>query len=165
MQTSCFFRFYRERSVSAFSTVLHWACILSQTLPLFRNPVTSRWTLVVLVTSLWGYTLFSASRTAENDFDAKYCSSRNTRSTGVCIMSHLHSFCAGDVSSGLATRMTLTWVSRGSLGEAVTGGGWAYFWFNSYAVVCVCYWVVFFETLNTSSVHWWWPLKDRNASV
>jgi hypothetical protein len=36
--------------------------------------------------------------------------------------SHMHSFCATGVRIGLATRMTLTQVSRGKLGSRITGG-------------------------------------------
>jgi hypothetical protein len=36
--------------------------------------------------------------------------------------SHLHSFCASSVSSGLATRVTLTAVSWGKLGDSITRG-------------------------------------------
>jgi hypothetical protein len=58
------------------------------------------------------------------------------------IFSHLHSFCAGGVSSGLATRVTLTRVSCGSMGESIIRG-WTCFWFNSCAVVRDCCRVTF----------------------
>jgi hypothetical protein len=38
-----------------------------------RNVVTSRCTVVLFATSLSGYALLNASRTAKNDFGAKYC--------------------------------------------------------------------------------------------
>jgi hypothetical protein len=56
--------------------------------------------------------------------------------------SHLHSFCATGVSSGLATRVTLTRVSRGRLGEFITWG-WTCFWCHFCTAVRDCYWVVF----------------------
>jgi hypothetical protein len=43
--------------------------------------------------------------------------------------SHLRHFCATGVSSGLATRVTLTRVSRGRLGVSITRG-WTCFWSN-----------------------------------
>jgi hypothetical protein len=55
--------------------------------------------------------------------------------------SHLHSFCATGVSSGLATRVTLTRVSRCSL-ESITGG-WTCFWFNFCTAVRDCCWIAF----------------------
>jgi hypothetical protein len=55
-----------------------------------------------------------ASRTAANDFDTKWCYRTNTRVNTPC--SHLHSFCATVVNSGLATKLTLTRVLRGKMG-------------------------------------------------
>jgi hypothetical protein len=43
--------------------------------------------------------------------------------------SHLHSFCTTGVSSGLATRVTSTRVSRGRLGEPITRG-WTFLCFH-----------------------------------
>jgi hypothetical protein len=51
-----------------------------QTLPVSRNFVTPRCNAVLLGTSLSGYALLNASRTAANDFYAKFCSRMNTRS-------------------------------------------------------------------------------------
>jgi hypothetical protein len=56
--------------------------------------------------------------------------------------SHLHSFCAAGVSSGLATRVTLTRVSLGRLVESITRG-WTCFWFHSCTIVRDCFWVAF----------------------
>jgi hypothetical protein len=42
-----------------------------QTLPVSRNFVTSRYSVVLFGTSLSGYALIKALRTAENDFDTK----------------------------------------------------------------------------------------------
>jgi hypothetical protein len=52
---------------------------LSQTLSVYRNLVISR-CIVLLSTSLSGYALLNASRTAENDFDEKEYLTLNTRS-------------------------------------------------------------------------------------
>jgi hypothetical protein len=86
-----------------------------QTIPVSRNFIIGRCIVVLFGTSLSGYALLNASRTAANDFDTKYCSRTNTRS-------HLHNFRATGVSSGLATRVTLTRVSRDWLGESITRG-------------------------------------------
>jgi hypothetical protein len=43
--------------------------------------------------------------------------------------SHLHSFCATGVSSGLATGVALTRAWRGRLGESITRG-WTCFWYH-----------------------------------
>jgi hypothetical protein len=51
--------------------------------------------------------------------------------------SHLHSFCATGVSSGLSTRMTLTRALRGGW-KSLFILGWTWFWFNFYTVVCDC---------------------------
>jgi hypothetical protein len=56
--------------------------------------------------------------------------------------SHLHSFCATGVSSGLATRMTFTRVLRGRLGESITRG-WTCFWFHFCTIVRDCFGVAF----------------------
>jgi hypothetical protein len=56
--------------------------------------------------------------------------------------SHLHSFSGSGVSSGLATRVTLTPVSWGRVGESVALA-WTCFWPNFYAVFCDCCWVAF----------------------
>jgi hypothetical protein len=52
----------------------------TQTVPVPQNVVTSRFIAVSLGTSLSGYALLNASRTAANDFDAKLCSRMNTGS-------------------------------------------------------------------------------------
>jgi hypothetical protein len=65
-----------------------------QTLSVSRNFVTSRCTVVFVGTSLTGYALLNASRTATNGFDAKLCSRINTRFVVNTPCSHLHSFCA-----------------------------------------------------------------------
>jgi hypothetical protein len=51
-----------------------------QTLPVSRNIVTSRCTVVLFGTSISRYALLNASRTAANDFNAKQYSRMNTRS-------------------------------------------------------------------------------------
>jgi hypothetical protein len=56
--------------------------------------------------------------------------------------SHLHSFCATGVSSGLATRVTLTRMSRGRLGESITRR-WTCFWFPFCIIVRDCCSVAF----------------------
>jgi hypothetical protein len=56
--------------------------------------------------------------------------------------SQLHSLCASHVSSGLATRVTLTRVSRGRLGESIAGG-WTCFGFHLCTVVRYFCWVAF----------------------
>jgi hypothetical protein len=66
--------------------------------------------------------------------------------------SHLHTFWSNGVSSGLATRMTLTRVSRGRLGESVTRGR-SCFWFHFCAVVRDCCWVAFC-TLSAQMPHY-----------
>jgi hypothetical protein len=53
--------------------------------------------------------------------------------------SHLYSFCASGLSSDLATRVTLTRVSRGRLGESITRG-WTCFWFHFCTIVRDCFW-------------------------
>jgi hypothetical protein len=52
--------------------------------------------------------------------------------------SHLHSYCATVMSSGLAIRVTLTWMSWRRFGESITGGGGTFFWFNFCCVVLSC---------------------------
>jgi hypothetical protein len=56
--------------------------------------------------------------------------------------SHLHSFCATDVSSGLANRVTLTRASRNMLEGSVTRRR-TNFWFDICIVVRDCCWVAF----------------------
>jgi hypothetical protein len=56
--------------------------------------------------------------------------------------SHLHSFCAVDMNSGLATRVTLTRESLGRLGESITQG-LACFWFHVDTAVHDYCWVAF----------------------
>jgi hypothetical protein len=56
--------------------------------------------------------------------------------------SHLHGFGSTGVSSGLATRVTLTRVSRGRLGESISWG-WICFWFHVCTVVRDCFMVAF----------------------
>jgi hypothetical protein len=56
--------------------------------------------------------------------------------------SHLHSFCATGVRSGLAIKGTLTRVSRRRLGESISRG-WTCFWFQFCAAVRDCCWVAF----------------------
>jgi hypothetical protein len=58
-------------SVSPVNTVRRRTCFLLQTLPVPRNFVTSRCTVVLFGTSLSRCALINASRTAANDFDAK----------------------------------------------------------------------------------------------
>jgi hypothetical protein len=87
-------------------------------LPVCRNFVTS-WRIVLFGTSLSGYTLLNASRIAANYFDGKL---PNVQEWTYVLLantprSHLHSFCATGVSSGLATWTTLTRVSREKLWE------------------------------------------------
>jgi hypothetical protein len=104
-----------EFRTAAISAVLLLDEHLSQTntscIPKFCS--TSRYTAVLFGTSLSGYALLNASRTAANDFDA----SDVRKWTHILLLntpcSHLHSFRATEVSSGLATWMTLTQVSRG----------------------------------------------------
>jgi hypothetical protein len=84
-----------------------------------RNFVTSRFIVVLFGTSLSGYALLNASQTAANDFDVNV-----QELTWVLLVNmpclHLHIFCATGMSSGLATRVTLTQMSQGRLGEAIT---------------------------------------------
>jgi hypothetical protein len=63
---------------SSVITVRGRTCFLSQTLPVPRNVVTSRY---IVVHSLSGYALLKASPTAANDFYAKLCSIMSTRSS------------------------------------------------------------------------------------
>jgi hypothetical protein len=63
----------------------------------------------------------------------------NTRSAREHTCSHLHSFCATGVSSGLATRVTSNRVWRGRLGESITWS-WTCFWFNFCTVVRITIW-------------------------
>jgi hypothetical protein len=55
---------------SSVNTVRHQTCFLSQTLPVSQRFDTSRCIVVLFGTSLPGYALLNASRTAANDFDA-----------------------------------------------------------------------------------------------
>jgi hypothetical protein len=59
------------RSVSPVNTVRRRTCFLSQALPVSHYFVTSRCAVVLFSTSLSGYALLNASRTAANDFDMK----------------------------------------------------------------------------------------------
>jgi hypothetical protein len=68
------YRYGRNFSCS----VARWALCHRQTLPVSRNFATSL-CIVLFSTSLSGYALLNASRTAANDFDAKWCSRVNTR--------------------------------------------------------------------------------------
>jgi hypothetical protein len=56
--------------------------------------------------------------------------------------SHLHSFCATGVSSGLATRATLTRVSRSRMGQTIYTV-WTCFWFNFCILLRDCFWLSF----------------------
>jgi hypothetical protein len=88
------------------------ACYI-QTLPVSRNVVTSRCIVVLFGTSLSGYTLLNASRTAANDFGWKQCSRMNTRS-------------AREYTVFAATQLLLKWreqwpSNKGDLDSNVTG--------------------------------------------
>jgi hypothetical protein len=95
-----------------------------RTLHVFRNFFTSLCIYISFCTSLSGYALLNASRTAAKDFVAKWCSRMrmSTLSAPQYTTSHLHSFCATDFSGGAATRVTLTEVPPGKVGTVYYTG-------------------------------------------
>jgi hypothetical protein len=112
------------------------------TLPVWWNFITRLCAVIFVGTSLLGYAQLNGSGKEAN------ASMRNNvrEWTHLLLVNtpcwHLHSFCATGVSSGLATRATLTRVSHGRLGEPITRG-WTCFWFNFCTVVRNCCWVTF----------------------
>jgi hypothetical protein len=104
----------------------------TQTLPLSRNFVPSRRIIVLFGTSLSGYALLNASRTAQT-----ISTRSNVREwTHVLLVntprSHQNTSCTTGVSRGLVTKVTLTRVSRGRLEESIT---WEWTWFHCCTVV------------------------------
>jgi hypothetical protein len=116
---------------------------LSQTLPVFRNFVTSRCIVVLFGTSLSGYALLNASQQQQtisvrsNVRELTHVQLVNTP------CSHLHGFCANGVSSGLATRVTFIGVSQDRLGEYFTGVDLLLISFLYRNLVRDCCWVAF----------------------
>jgi hypothetical protein len=63
----------------------------------------------------------------------------NTLCLHICLCLCL---CTTGVSIGLATRMTLAWVSRVRFGASITQS-WTCFWFRFCTAVCACLWAAF----------------------
>jgi hypothetical protein len=99
-----------------------------QTLLVSWNFVTNR-CIALFGTSLSGCVLLDGSQAAAND----WMQSSVREWTHVLLVntrcSHLHSFRATVVRSGLATRVTLTRVSQGRLRKSITWE-WTCFWFH-----------------------------------
>jgi hypothetical protein len=112
-----------------------------------RNFVTSRCTVVLFSTSMSRYAmLHEEQQTISMRSNVQEWTHVLTVNTPC---SHRHSFCATGVSSGLATRVTLTRVSRGRLGESLTRGLTFWFFvpiyvivvglrFKRYTLCCIC---------------------------
>jgi hypothetical protein len=122
--------------------VAHWAFLHIQTLSLSRNFVISQCIVVLYGTSLSGYSLLSASPSSALTIPVGSNVRRWIHVLLVNTCSHLHSFCAPDVSSGLATRITFIQVSWGRFGKSITRG-LTFLWFYFCAVVRDCYWFAF----------------------
>jgi hypothetical protein len=136
------------RSVRAYGSCFfaRWA-LVTEKLPGLRNSVTSRCNLL-FGASLPGYALLNALRRAGDGLIAILLVN------APC--SHLHCFGATDVSSGLATGVTLTRLSRGRLGESVTRGSTC-FWFSFCALSVIVIGLLFkwyiLYLLETSPLH------------
>jgi hypothetical protein len=95
-----------RNSFTPVNTLRHRTTFLSQTIAVSERSITSPYTVVLFNAYLPGCAVLNASLTATNEFKAKYRKGKGMRSE--MQWSHQHSVCATDVSSDLATRVTLT---------------------------------------------------------